>query len=216
MITLKFKDTSIEVRQNEQGLYCLNDIYRASGEGKAKQVTNFTRQSHSSHLRSEKVRDGRRFLTYGCEQLVYEYAAWISEEFKDAVFACFKAVANGDTQSAQDIAASVVIPQKLLDEIEEKTKLLQSIIGEWDSKQTSPRGKNAYVIVWKHLVDKMCVGTCTNELQQSFDVASVKDYLIKSKNVSGLGAYLATIRLIYPMLKAGLDYYTIKDIVFYE
>ena len=62
----------------------------------------------------------------------------------------------------------------------------------------------------------MCVGTCTNELQQSFDVASVKDYLLKSKNVSGLGAYLATIRLTYPMLKAGLDYYTIKDIVFYE
>lgn len=62
---------------------------------------------------------------------MYEYASWISPEFKDAVYECFTLAANGDGQGAVDAAVSVAVPQTLLDNIDHYTDMVQAAIGAW-------------------------------------------------------------------------------------
>ncbi len=247
MITLKFDGKIVEVKKNDAGLYCLNDIFKASGSSMVKSPSQWNRyiksdggvnyakkhslasnnvntpkkhnsessvvsgtKKHSFTVISGKGRQG----TYADEQAVYEYASWISPEFKKAVYECFTLAANGDGQGAVDAAVSVAVPKALLDNIDHYTDMVQAAIGAWDTKQGGKYGKNAYNIIWRHIINKVCTGTCTSELKLSFDVKSVKDYLLKTKNVKGLGAYLATVQMVLPMLELGLPYDTIKYMFF--
>lgn len=212
MITLKFDGKIVEVKKNDAGLYCLNDIFKASGEGDGKKPVKWYRGTKMSRLTIVPGKGKRG--TYADEQAVYEYASWISPEFKDAVYECFTLAANGDGQGAVDAAVSVAVPQTLLDNIDHYTDMVQVAIGAWDTKQGGKYGKNAYNIIWRHIINKVCTGTCTSELKMSFDVKSVKDYLLKTKNVKGLGAYLATVQMVLPMLELGLPYDTIKYMFF--
>lgn len=218
MITLKFDGKIVEVKKNDAGLYCLNDIFKASGEGQNMSPNRWTRclpKENTPKMACFTIYSGKgRQGTYADEQAVYEYASWISSEFKNAVYECFTLAANGDGQGAVDAAVSVAVPQTLLDNIDHYTDMVQAAIGAWDTKQGGKYSKNAYNIIWRHIINKVCTGTCTSELKMSFDVKSVKDYLLKTKNVKGLGAYLATVQMVLPMLELGLPYDTIKYMFF--
>ena len=50
MITLKFDGKIVEVKKNDAGLYCLNDIFKASGEGESKKPVKWYRGTKTSQL----------------------------------------------------------------------------------------------------------------------------------------------------------------------
>lgn len=215
-LTLKFNEQVITVRTNEDGLYCLNDIYRASGSKDGKKIARFwlTATGEEIFTCSKTIQNGKIKETYTTKFGVYQYSAWISKEFNKAVFETFEAATEGRGEDAVDIATSVAIPQELLDTIKLYTEAIQAEIPVWDAKQDKQRGKRAYLTIWKHIVDKVCVNTSTSELKLSFgDVKSVRDYLESNNHITGLGAYLTTMKMVLPMLRNGLDYYLIKDLL---
>ncbi len=66
------------------------------------------------------------------------------------------------------------------------------------------------------LIAKTVTNITTSELKKSFDIKSLKDYLIKSDHVEGLGAYLEMMKFTLKMLRNGMDYYLMKAILVEE
>ncbi|WCN15471.1 KilA-N domain-containing protein [Marinomonas mediterranea] len=91
---------SKDIRQ-QNGLYSLNDLHKASGSDKRHQPANFLRLEttqeligeidNSSDLRSLtfKKTQGRNGGTWVCKELVYAYAMWISPNFHLKVIRAF-------------------------------------------------------------------------------------------------------------------------------
>jgi len=86
----------------QDGLYSLNDLHKASGGDKKHQPANFIRLdttqslieaiSKTSDMRSYapfKTTKGRYASTYACRELVIAYAAWISAAFHLQVIRVF-------------------------------------------------------------------------------------------------------------------------------
>lgn len=88
------------------GLYCLNDLHKASG-GKAKHKPTFflrneqtkevVRELQNSNLIENILRvkqGGSNRGTWVCKELVYSYAMWISAKFHIAIVHTFDTVVN--------------------------------------------------------------------------------------------------------------------------
>ena len=92
MSNLSFSIDSQSIRIVD-GLYCLNDLHKASGNEKKHQPANFIRLDqtqglikeidNSSDMRSLSFKQltGAKGGTYVCLELVYAYAMWISPPF---------------------------------------------------------------------------------------------------------------------------------------
>ena len=91
------------------GLFCLNDLHKASGGEKKHQPFNFMRNNEVVELIDElvkssdnnvsqvtqRVNGGEMRGTYACKELVYRYAMWISPKFALLVIRTFDAVVSG-------------------------------------------------------------------------------------------------------------------------
>ena len=81
------------IKQDNNGLFCLNDFHKASGNDERNAPNRFVRLDTTQDLIAEikqtpemelalKVsRGGKNAGTYGCKELVYSYAMWISPKF---------------------------------------------------------------------------------------------------------------------------------------
>ena len=105
------------IRKNESGLYCLNDLHKASGGGnsdrpqfwlmtkQAKQYIELLElESGSKNSCFEVVKGGEDQGTYASKELVYSYAMWISVNFHHAVIKTYDAVVTGQLQMSQSDA----------------------------------------------------------------------------------------------------------------
>ena len=84
---------NIQIQQDGQGRFCLNDLHRAAGGEKKYQPANWMRLDGTVGLaeeinRSSDVRNaiavvqgGSMQGTFVCKELVYAYAMWISPKF---------------------------------------------------------------------------------------------------------------------------------------
>lgn len=101
----------IQIRQDQYGRYCLNDLHKASGGNENHQPAFFLRNQQTKDLvveinRSanyqiapvESIRGGLEQGTYVVKQLVYAYAMWISASFNLKVINTFDAVVTGNLQ----------------------------------------------------------------------------------------------------------------------
>lgn len=82
-----------EIRMDEDGRYCLNDLHRAAGGQRRHQPTNWLRKQQTIELGEEIAKSsdsrispldskpGRNGSTFACKELVYAYAMWISPKF---------------------------------------------------------------------------------------------------------------------------------------
>ena len=87
--------SSTNIKINSDGLFCLNDLHKASGGNQKHQPSNWLRVSQvmeiieeleAAHIYAIKKESGRYGGTYVCEELVYTYAMWVSPKFHiDAV-----------------------------------------------------------------------------------------------------------------------------------
>lgn len=207
---------SLELHQifsNGQIEYSLNDLHKFSGAPAGKRpstyIDNLSDFKCSSYC-IKKIR-GKQGGTYANEMGVYWYASKISEQFEVAVFQAFHAVANGQTEKAVDLVASVV-PNELISQAHEASKQINQLIALWDQKQLKPRGSRAHIIIWDHIVCKTTTGGSIKSIKDAHGVNSLAEYFEKINNKKGLGAYLALSNMLIPLLENGIDYYLLKKI----
>ncbi|WP_392552901.1 KilA-N domain-containing protein [Orbus wheelerorum] len=96
---------NVVIRQDEQGLYCLNDFHRAAGSIHHKRPSKWLFTNQAQELIQELspnsglgqnitnvVKGGVNPGTYVCKELVYAYAMWISPTFNLKVIRTFDEV----------------------------------------------------------------------------------------------------------------------------
>ena len=95
------------------GLFCLNDLHKASGNDKKHQPSFFMRNQEvtdlieeirvSDNLKAEqitqRINGGEMRGTYACKELVYRYAMWISPKFALLVIRTFDKLATGEVKA---------------------------------------------------------------------------------------------------------------------
>ena len=101
------------IRKNESGLYCLNDLHKASGGERKNKPQYFMMNKRTKDLisvcsddgiPSSVIKGGESQGTYVCKELVYAYAMWISAEFYHHVIKTYDAVVTGQLQMSQSDA----------------------------------------------------------------------------------------------------------------
>lgn len=209
---LKFNGKTIEVKTHPEDptLYCLNDLKLMYETGSGADTTKF-KPSHflrnkknkgCKNVRLTLMRGTRQVIeTYTDEKTVYKYAAWIDDDFYDAVFECFKAAANGEANVAVDIATSVAIPDGLLQREKHLHCEMNKVIG-----QKMPWDKHAQTN-FNRLISKCICGFTPAQLTDKS--MSAFQWAVKQNHVSGVGAYLAAMETVIRLVRAGLDYQTI-------
>ncbi|RAU43422.1 MULTISPECIES: KilA-N domain-containing protein [unclassified Pseudomonas] len=102
----------IEIHQDQDGRFSLNDFHRAAGGEKRHAPNEWMRIGQAKELAEEigkagipglrTARGGRAPGTYACKELVYAYAMWISPTFSLHVIRTFDSVAANDQHIPQE------------------------------------------------------------------------------------------------------------------
>lgn len=104
----------VSIRQDANGRFCINDLHRAAGGLDRHKPANWLRLDSTQDLvnaiEQSPDRDGQYEIgiaqnraiftkqglgTYICKDLVYDYAAWISAEFRLQVYRAYDALMTG-------------------------------------------------------------------------------------------------------------------------
>ncbi len=109
-----------------EGRYCLNDLHKAAGGSKTHQLSNWARRTETDELVNALLQDSNLRLaplavTHGgpnrgtnvCEDLVIDYAAWISPQFRLKVYRVFKQAAMGQVQQPVAVGGNAMMLQQL-------------------------------------------------------------------------------------------------------
>lgn len=91
---------NVEIRQDAEGRYCLNDLHKAAGGAAKHYPAQWLRYDNvqdliksltvgKSTIKPITSKAGRYGGTYVCKELVYDYAMWISPDFKVKVIRAF-------------------------------------------------------------------------------------------------------------------------------
>lgn len=135
---------NIQIRQDAQGRYCLNDLHKAAGGENRHRPSIWTENNQTKELIEEiakagipalaVVKGGNKAGTYVCKELVYAYAMWISAKFHLHVIQTFdKFVMSEQVRIAERQAARLEFPdmtQALLEHRTEQGKQEVTIINE--------------------------------------------------------------------------------------
>lgn len=88
--------------KTKDGLYCLNDLHKASGADKKNGPSYFMALNATqgmidilltdTDIPVSVIKGGKTQGTYVCEELVYSYAMWINPEFNLKVIRAFKGI----------------------------------------------------------------------------------------------------------------------------
>ncbi|MES2262145.1 MAG: KilA-N domain-containing protein [Pseudomonadota bacterium] len=113
----------VDIAQDQDGRFCLNDMHKASGGEPRHQPAQFLRLDSTSALATELsveqgdmgnpisvVRGGPAQGTYVSKELVYSYAMWISAKFHLQVIRTFDAAATGQLAAPVKRAAPAKSP----------------------------------------------------------------------------------------------------------
>lgn len=104
-MTTEIRIGDVIVKRDENGLYCLNDLWRSRGSQNKERIKYWAASSKTKDLiQSEclkggnspfKQSPGRYGGTYASKTLVYDYAMWISPEFKSHIISIFDGHVTG-------------------------------------------------------------------------------------------------------------------------
>lgn len=115
---MKLTIANTGIHQDAEGRFSLNDLHRAAGGLASQRPNYFLENEQTKALIAEIDRDsdagipasvatkkgGHNQGSYGCKELVYAYAMWISPSFHLQVIRAYDALATGDAAEAQRIA----------------------------------------------------------------------------------------------------------------
>ncbi len=87
------------IRQDAEGRFCLNDLHRASGGEARHKPSEWLRNKQTNELIEELSKAGipaiqskQQLGTFVAQDLVYDYAMWISPAFKVKVIRAYDAM----------------------------------------------------------------------------------------------------------------------------
>lgn len=128
----QFSILSHTIRRDEAGRFSLTDLHKAAGGEKRNQPSDWLRMQQTQAFielleskvpvpgipGTEKINDLAPVNvvkgfdgdqgTYVCKHLVYDYAMWVSPEFKWLVIETFDAVANGRLHEAEELCRNAL------------------------------------------------------------------------------------------------------------
>ena len=82
VLKIKLNGEFVEVRQDETGRYCLNDIHKAAGSPQSKKVSEFLRFAGSRFKQDVVINGrGRNASTHGYENAFLEYVRFLSKDW---------------------------------------------------------------------------------------------------------------------------------------
>lgn len=138
----KLKVANLEVKTNSGGMYCLNDLHKASGDEEKHSPRYWLRSDNVKSLESEilnggkcaiKTTAGRYGGTFVCRELVYAYAMWVSASFNLEVIRVFDKTAQAES-GLQSLAVSVrSATQSLSTQINETSVIIEELKGHGSS-----------------------------------------------------------------------------------
>lgn len=220
VLTLKLDGQVVEVRKDDDGRYCLNDIHKAAGKPSSKRPSLFLRSANKLSVLKEweefdkarlcalsenesegfyvQRKHNRATHTYAHLTLVYKYAAFISKAFEKSVYEAFTALSKGDVEEASKVAASVAVPQELIDRCIAVRSKMNEVIS-----QQAPNEKMAHNN-YNRMACKIATGYTPKELTAG--TQSALEYAIAKKHPEAIGAMIAameritfTLMLPYPL-----------------
>lgn len=100
------------IKQDDLGRYCLNDLHRAAGGEDKHRPTYWIKNQSTQDLINEIEIDGKPSIdtkqglgTYVCKELVYSYAMWISPSFNLKVIRAYDSSVHSPVNLLNDPAA---------------------------------------------------------------------------------------------------------------
>lgn len=137
----------VEITQDENGRYSLNDLHKASGSLDKHKPSNFKRTYNlDEFIRILKLDNpsfepiqriaGRYGGTWVCRELVYKYAMWVSPAFELKVIRTFDAISR-QVEAPETMKALNALSNKI-----ENDKLLASMCGVELAKYKKVKKKN--------------------------------------------------------------------------
>ena len=147
-LKLKLNNDIVEITQDDNGRYCLNDLFKASGASRSKAPVQFLRWKQSGvevvnlngvnphHLPEDfesyviVTGKGRGSKTFAPLKVVYKYAAFISKDFENAVYDAFTKLTTGNMQEAANIASSVALTPEVIAKYEQRHRQLMDLLKE--------------------------------------------------------------------------------------
>lgn len=158
----------LDVKMNDDGMYCLNDLHKASGGAEKDKPKFWLDNKGTSELIGEiqkggnppfKKVAGRYGGTYVCKEMVYAYAMWISAKFHLEVIRVFDQQTQTKTELdclVDDVRAASVKLDKQLDKTSLSLNELKSHGQSWGSYGASIRkAKKEAVTELEQLKDKI-------------------------------------------------------------
>ncbi len=135
----KITIADVDVRQDAEGRYSLNDLHRASGGERKHGPSLWLENQQTKELIAELalemgdtgfpvsvIRGGAEQGSYGCKELVYAYAMWISARFHLEVIRAYDRKVTGEAAAAApalpDFSNPAAAARAWADQFEEKTQ----------------------------------------------------------------------------------------------
>lgn len=219
-LTLKLKDKVVEITMDDNGRYCLNDLFKASEATMSKKPNEFFRHKHCDieliNLNSGISRPlpedfdsyailtgkGRGSKTFAPLKVVYKYASFISKDFENAVYDAFTKLTIGDAQEAANIASSVTLTPEIIAKYQKRYRKLMSLISE-----KYPDNKYIHSNI-NRLIGKAVTGYTPKELTGGFD--TTVEYISAHGHLPAMNALIATLETITMLIAGGAtDYHLI-------
>lgn len=167
-----------EVSTDEHGRYRLNDLHKASGGARNKELANWLKNKQTKELVEEiknenpttvipvvTVNGGVERGTYATKELVYAYAMWVSPKFNLAVIRAFDEMVFNNNQTGYSKDGGVVVGP-----IEDKVRAMNALLDGLNVHGAS-RNISANNIV-KKIAPELAVGIPTTAIDAPSDSIS--------------------------------------------
>lgn len=218
-LSLKLNDKIVEVTMDDNGRYCLNDLFKASGATMSKKPNEFFRHKASDvslvkltagnpallpedfESYAVMVGKGRGSKTFAPLKVVYKYASFISKEFENAVYDAFTKLTTGDVKEAANIASEYTLTPEIISKCDKACDKLRQVI-----QSRVPDNKYMYSNLFR-IIGKASTGYTPKELTNG--VSSAKEWIVKEKNLPAMNAYLSCVQICTTLVVAGVTDYHI-------
>lgn len=209
-LIINFKGNTVIVNQTEDGLYCLNDVYKASGKtGQLRDSLKNLSDKAVSRFGLVQINGGNQRGTYGNQRCVLWLAAKLDDDFEDVVFEAFELLSNGNYLEASDKALTAVVTQEFKAKYKTLQDALYDVFEVWNKTQAHERG---FDIILKNFVQFNTCGITSKKVQRESGMNLV-DNLLATGNTEGITAMMQSMVMVTNAMKADLGYYQIKLMV---
>lgn len=192
----------VEVRQDSEGRYSLNDLHKAAGKEKKhspnyflsnQQTTDLVGLLSDTGIPVSTKKGGKNQGTYACKEIVYAYAMWISPEFHLQVIRAYDALVKGDIEAAKRIANRMIVKDEYLP--------MTNAVKESKMLEGKPV-KHYHFSNENNMIYKVLLGVNAKQYKESNGVESVRDNLTTVEQE----ALISLQRANTSMLELGYDY----------